>query len=107
MDDGLVIDSISKRYAIGAKVDPGSFREAVAGILSARRRREAAELRTLWALRDVSFTVEAGEATAAIGQNGAGKCTLLRILNRLYEPTPGTGAGCGRVCSLLQVRNGL
>ncbi len=106
MDDALVIDSISKRYAIGAKVDPRSFREAVAGILSVRRRREAAELRTLWALRDVSFTVEAGEATAIIGQNGAGKSTLLRILSRITEPTSGTIAGCGRVSSLLEVGTG-
>src|SRR5258708_35363886 len=95
MDDALVIDSISKRYAIGAKVDPRSFREAVAGILSARRRREAAELRTLWALRDVSFTVEAGGGTASIGPNRAGKATLLRIPSRITGPNPGPIPGCG------------
>ena len=33
-----------------------------------------------WAVRDVSFTLEAGRVAALVGQNGAGKSTLMRMI---------------------------
>lgn len=41
------------------------------------------------ALRQVSFTIRAGEAVALVGSNGAGKTTLVKLLTRLYEPDEG------------------
>jgi len=40
-------------------------------------------------LRDVSFTVRAGEFTGLIGPNGAGKTTLLKVILGLQAPTAG------------------
>jgi len=41
------------------------------------------------AVRDVSFTVRAGETFVVMGLSGSGKSTLVRCLNRLLEPTEG------------------
>lgn len=41
------------------------------------------------ALKDVSFTIKAGEAIALVGRNGAGKTTIVKLLTRLYDPDAG------------------
>ena len=40
-------------------------------------------------LKDVTFSIKAGEKIAFVGQNGAGKTTLTKLLLRFYEPTSG------------------
>lgn len=41
------------------------------------------------ALNDVSFTLSLDETIALVGQNGAGKTTIVKLLTRLYDPTEG------------------
>lgn len=43
----------------------------------------------IYALRDVSLTLRAGEKLAIVGENGSGKTTLIKLLCRLYRPTEG------------------
>lgn len=41
-------------------------------------------------LKDVSFRIEPGETLAIVGETGAGKSTIAKLLSRLYDPTSGT-----------------
>lgn len=59
-----------------------------------------------WALRDISFEVEQGEAIALVGANGAGKSVLLKILSRVTAPSEGRAQVRGRVGALLEVGAG-
>jgi ATP-binding cassette, subfamily B, multidrug efflux pump len=43
-----------------------------------------------WVLRDVSFTVEPGETVAVVGHTGAGKTTLMNLLQRFYDVQRGS-----------------
>ncbi len=60
----------------------------------------------LWALRDVSFTVAAGEAVGLIGSNGSGKSTILRLVGGIFRPTQGTIRVQGRAGGLFELAAG-
>jgi len=45
--------------------------------------------REVWALRDFSLTIEPGEKIGLVGENGAGKSTIVKLLLRLHDPTEG------------------
>jgi lipopolysaccharide transport system ATP-binding protein len=111
-------EGLGKRYRIGAlREQRDTMRDQIVYSASraARRLRStlgpqdpavSADDRTLWALRDISLTIEEGEVVGIIGRNGAGKTTLLKILSRITEPTEGNATIHGRVGSLLEVGTG-
>jgi len=43
----------------------------------------------VWAVRNLSFTAPAGETLALVGENGAGKTTIVKLMTRLYDPDEG------------------
>ncbi|MBL0277702.1 MAG: ABC transporter ATP-binding protein [Anaeromyxobacter sp.] len=45
--------------------------------------------REAWVLRDVSLTLAPGQTLGLVGENGAGKSTIVKLLLRLHEPTEG------------------
>lgn len=51
--------------------------------------------RKVTAVRDLNFSIKAGEKVAFIGPNGAGKSTTLKILSGLLEPSAGSAQVCG------------
>ncbi|MFL5545372.1 MAG: ABC transporter ATP-binding protein [Gemmatimonadaceae bacterium] len=42
-----------------------------------------------WAIRNVDFMLRPGERVALVGENGAGKTTITKLMARLYDPTEG------------------
>lgn len=61
----------------------------------------------LWALSDVSFSVEKGEILGIVGPNGAGKSTLMRLISGISFPTKGTIGVTGKVVPLISIEGAL
>ena len=81
----IQIQNVSKAFVIRHnKAD--SLKSKFIGLFY-RRYREEKE--TLWALRDVSLKISAGEAFGLVGRNGSGKSTLLKVIAGIYPPTKG------------------
>jgi lipopolysaccharide transport system ATP-binding protein len=104
-------EAISKRYQLGSAYGYKTLRESLTNAANRVLRRAGApksngSRRFIWALRDVSFDIEAGELVGVIGANGAGKTTILKVLSRITKPTAGRAEIHGRVGSLLEVGTG-
>ncbi len=79
----LIVEGLGKRYRVGSK-----------------------RPYDLWALKDISFSLDPGTILGVIGPNGAGKTTLLKVLSRVTPPTEGRVTGRGRVVPLLALGAG-
>jgi lipopolysaccharide transport system ATP-binding protein len=111
-DWAIQADGVGKAYQIGAtRQRGGQLTEALESVLRApgrrlRSGRRQSSTEAFWALRNVSFGVNRGEALGLIGPNGAGKSTLLKLLSRITVPTEGRIRLRGRVATMLEVGTG-
>ncbi|MBK6397557.1 MAG: ABC transporter ATP-binding protein [Bacteroidia bacterium] len=100
----LEVQNISKKFRIYHEHLPyESMRSKLMNPLSFFSKKESEEF---WALKNVSFSVNAGESIGIIGKNGAGKSTLLKVLSKITPPTEGKIISRGRIASLLEVGTG-
>ena len=106
MSVSISVDKISKMYRLGQANQDTMIRERLVNLLKHpfAKKQETAEI--LWALRNVSFSINEGEVVGIIGRNGAGKSTLLKVLSGITYPTSGQVKVRGRVASLLEVGTG-
>ena len=105
-DPAVLFDEVSKRFR------RGSGHDTLASLIGSGLRRllgrggRSADRDTFWALNDVSFRVQPGEALGIIGTNGAGKSTILKVLAGIMRPERGRVRVNGRLTALIEVGAG-
>lgn len=98
----IELKNVSKRFAFTPD-KPQSVLETLVSFFS---RRGSSRTQDLWAVRDLSFTVQSGECVGIIGRNGSGKSTALKLIARILQPTSGEIIVRGRVSALLELGTG-
>lgn len=115
----LDVENVSKQYRLG-EVGTGTLQHDIKRWFASIQGKEDPYLKIgetndrtqkgdsdyVWALKDINFQVEQGQAVGIIGRNGAGKSTLLKLLSRVTKPTTGSIKYKGRIASLLEVGTG-
>lgn len=102
MENELMIDvnHVSMKFNLASeKLD--CFKEYV--IKSIKRQITYDEF---WALKDVSFQVNRGDALGLIGLNGSGKSTMLKVIAGVLKPTKGNVTVKGSVAPLIELGAG-
>lgn len=98
MQPAIQFQNVSKQYRIGQA--PLSIRSWMRG----KRQNQGQNFH--WALQDVSFSLQPGEAMGIIGPNGAGKTTTLKLLSKVTYPTSGSIQINGRYSALIELGAG-
>ncbi|CAD6001146.1 ABC transporter ATP-binding protein [Agreia sp. COWG] len=95
----ITVDAVGIRFKRNRR-SRRNFKDLFAGRLRRTRPGE------FWALRDVSFTVQRGEAIGVIGRNGQGKSTLLKLVAEVVLPDEGTVTVGEGVAPLIEITGG-
>src|SRR5499427_2186048 len=98
---GIAVSGVWKRYHLRSR----SLKEALSSLMPRRRGSPPPRPKSMWALEDVSFTVEPSSTFALVGANGSGKSTMLKIIAGMMKATRGSVRVNGRL-SLLSFLGG-
>jgi ABC-2 type transport system ATP-binding protein len=94
------LEAVSVRYRVPSE-RIGTLKEYL--IRSLKRK---IQIRTFWAIKDITIGIQRGEVFGFVGDNGAGKSTLLKVVARVLRPTKGRVVVRGRVAPLLELGAG-
>jgi lipopolysaccharide transport system ATP-binding protein len=94
----IIVDRVSRTFRVYAK-----SQRTIKDLFVSRGR---SGVREVQALRDISLSVEPGDAVGLVGRNGSGKTTLLRVISGIIKPTSGHLEAGGRIASLLELGAG-
>lgn len=101
-DFAIALEDVSKNYRLWGR------RSQFATLKSALLKRDLTPSpeASIAALRNVSFSVDRGEAFGIIGRNGSGKSTLLKLISGILKPTTGSVSVNGRIAALIELGAG-
>ena len=98
----IEFDNVSKRYRIARAEESESRKRPLMRGLNGFWQAP----REFWALREVSFQVRRNEVLGIIGNNGAGKSTVLKLLSSITMPSSGEITINGRLSALIEMGSG-
>ena len=96
----ITISNASIRFNLAMQKQMG-LGEYFRTILKRERR-----FQEFFALKDVSWTINAGESWGIIGRNGSGKSTLLKMISGILQPYEGSVQVNGQIAPLLELGAG-
>jgi len=103
MNPQIKISDVSLVFHLYSDPTPTLKSAVVNGLL---RRKQAAERREFYALRNINLNIEGGDRVGVIGLNGAGKSTLLKMIVGIYPPMSGRVEVHGRVTPMIEIGTG-
>ena len=98
--DIIQLENVSVSYRLPSE-RIGTFKE-----YAIRTLQRKIKIENFWALTDISLTVKKGEVFGLIGNNGAGKSTMLKVISRVLKPTKGRVKVFGKIAPLLELGAG-
>lgn len=103
----VVVDGVSKKFCKDLRKSLWYGIQDIYGEFNPSSS-SASELRDeeFWAVKDISFSLKRGECLGLMGCNGAGKSTILKLLNGLIKPDKGSIEISGRVCAMIELSAG-
>jgi lipopolysaccharide transport system ATP-binding protein len=100
MDIALSIENLNKKFKVFHE-PPLTFQKAAYNLARGKK-----NYQWLWALEDITFSLNKGDAVGLLGANASGKTTLLRIIADIYAPTSGMVRSYGKVAAFLELGSG-
>ena len=100
----IKVENLGKSYRLGS-IGSKSLVDDFLNLFGSKQKDKPDE-NLIWALSEVGFEINKGDAVGIVGKNGAGKSTLLKILSRTTAPTTGSIKIKGKIASLLEVGTG-
>jgi len=96
----IQLENVSVSYRLPSE-RIGTFKE-----YAIRKLQRKIRIEKFWALTDVTLQVNRGEVFGLIGNNGAGKSTMLKVISKVLKPTKGRVVVYGKIAPLLELGAG-
>ena len=96
----IQLENVSVSYRLPSE-RIGTFKE-----YAIRKLQRKIKITKFWALTDITLHVNKGEVFGLIGNNGAGKSTMLKVISKVLKPTKGRVVVYGKIAPLLELGAG-
>jgi ABC-type polysaccharide/polyol phosphate transport system ATPase subunit len=102
MSSHVALENVGLKFKIYD--DKGSTLKEI--LINKLTKRQLPTKSEFWALQNINLSIKSGERIGIIGNNGAGKSTILKLITKIYEPTIGTVNTVGRIVPLIELGAG-